>query len=173
MTQTSPVLPQAPEACARLWEFIKEIDVAMLTTVTEDGSLHSRPMATQQIDADHGELWFFTSIDSPKIADIYHERQVGLSYVSLVNQCYVSVSGRAFVVRDREKANELWTSAVKTWFPLGVNDPHLALLRVEVDTAQYWDTPASKMVHLVDFAKRTLTGRTSLNTSENVKVNLR
>ncbi len=171
LTSSHPL--RGPEGYTKLWELIKEIDVAMMTTVAEDGALHSRPMATQQIDVDHAELWFFTSIDSPKIADIYHDREIGLSYAAPDDQRYVSVSGRAFVVRDREKANDLWTPDAKIWFPLGVNDPHLALLRIEVDSAQFWDSSASAVVKLVGLAKRKLTGHRPVSLGENVKVNLR
>jgi general stress protein 26 len=172
-TLTSSAPSRGPESYAKLWELIKDIDIAMMTTVAESGELHSRPMATQQIDVDHAELWFFTSIDSPKVAEIYHDREIGLSYASQARQRYVSVSGRAFVVRDYEKANELWTPTAKVWFPLGVNDPHLALLRVEVDSAQFWDSPANKVVQLAGFAKLKLTGQTPVSATENVKVHVR
>jgi general stress protein 26 len=157
----------------RLWQLIKDIDIAMLTTVAESGCLHSRPMATQQIDAERAELWFFSSIDSPKVAEIYHEREVGLSYASPDAHRYVSVSGRAFVVRDLVKANELWTTAAKTWFPQGVNDPHLALLRIEVDSAQYWDSPTSKVVHLGGLVELRLMGHAQENLGEGMKINVR
>lgn len=162
-----------PEGYPKLCELIKDIDFAMLTTVVEDGALHSRPMATQQIDADRAELWFFTAIDSPKVAEIYHERQVGVSYASPAKQSYVSVAGRAYVVRDTEKAQELWTPAAKIWFPQGVNDPHLALLRVVMESAQFWDSSSSKVVQLFGLAKLMLTGNPPKNTGENVKVTLR
>jgi len=69
------------------------------------------------------------------------------------------VSGRASVVRDRGKAEELWSPAMKAWFPDGLDDPDLALLRVQVEDAEYWDTPSSKMVHVVGFVKAVATGQ--------------
>ncbi len=145
----------------------------MLTTLAEGGAFHSRPMATQQIDADHAELWFFVSIDSHTVVEIYHDREVGLSYASPENHRYISVSGRAFVVRDLAKANELWTPSAKVWFPQGVNDPHLALLRIEVDSAQYWDSPASKVVHLGGLVELRLPRRVPENLGEGMKINVR
>ncbi|CAM3136637.1 pyridoxamine 5'-phosphate oxidase family protein [Rariglobus hedericola] len=162
-----------PEGYPRLCELIKDIDFTMFTTVAEDGSLHSRPMATMQLDADRAELWFFTSIDSPKVAEIYHERTVGLSYASPGKNNYVSVSGRAYIVRDTDKVTELWTPAAKIWFPQGVNDPHLVLLRVVIESAQFWDSPSSMVVQLWGLAKMALTGHAPENLGENVKVNVR
>lgn len=175
MTQlvSSHSSPQRPEGYDHLCEMIKDINFAMLTTISEDGSLHSRPMATQQVDADRAELWFLTSIDSPKVEEIYHEKSVGLSYASPAKNNYVSVAGRAYVLRDKTKAAELWTPFAKVWFPQGVDDPNLALLRVVIESAQYWDSPSSKVVQLWGLAKVMLTGNPPKNTGDNVKVNVR
>ena len=105
-----------------------------------------------------GDVWFFTSDESGKISEIAHNKQVGLSYSNPDKQSYVSLSGVGTIVRDRAKAEELWTPILKAWFPQGLNDPHLALLRVEVHAAEYWDAPSSKMVNLFHMAKSALTG---------------
>ena len=162
--------PTRAEASARLHELIDAINFAMLTTVTPGGVLRSRPMATQQFDAKTGSIWFLTSSDSPKVDEIADEQQVGLSYAEPSNQRYVSVSGRARVIRDKAKAAELWTPAAKIWFPDGVDDPRLVLLCIEVEAAEYWDSPSSKMVKLFGLAKLAVTGTPPDNLGENVKV---
>ena len=124
----------------KLVELIKDIRMAMLTTVEDDGSLHSRPMATQDKPED-GVLWFFTYDDTPKTDEIRQDRRVNLSYAKPDKQRYVSVSGTATIVRDRAKMKELWNPIYKTWFPEGLDDPKVVLLRVDVDQAQYWDGP--------------------------------
>jgi general stress protein 26 len=146
------------EAVAKLSELIKDIRIAMLTTQAPDGSLRGRPMATQDAPFD-GELWFFTGAGSPKVDEIEEEHHVHLSYASPEDNRYVSVSGRASVVRDRNKAEELWSPAMKAWFPDGLDDPDLALLRVQVEGAEYWDSPSSTMVHVVGFVKAVTTGQ--------------
>jgi general stress protein 26 len=129
-------------------------------------------MGTQKIDLIEGALWFFTSSESSKTDEILHQRQVNLAYASIEKQCYVSVSGRAHIVRDRAKTRELWKPAVKIWFPHGVEDPTLVLLRVDVVAAEYWDSPSSKMVQLYGMAKLALTGKTSKTLGENVHVDM-
>jgi general stress protein 26 len=37
---------------------IKDVRIAMMTTAEADGTMHSRPMATQEKEFD-GDLWFF------------------------------------------------------------------------------------------------------------------
>jgi general stress protein 26 len=136
---------------------IHDIRFAMLTTVGSDGSLHSRPMATLGKEFD-GDLWFFTDDSSGKVDEIQQERHVCVSYAEPEDQKYVSVSGVAQLVQDRQRAKELWTPAANAWLPQGVDDPRLALLRVRVQAIEYWDTPGGKMVQLYGMAKAALTG---------------
>lgn len=138
-----------------LWDKIRDVRVAMLTTVEEDGSLRSRPMYTQQAEFG-GELWFFTADDSGKVEEIAREHQVNLSYVDPDDSRYVSVSGVAELVKDRAKIEELWSPMLKAWFKGGQDDPTLALLRVRVSRAEYWDDTSSKMTQLVGMVKAAL-----------------
>jgi general stress protein 26 len=131
----------------KLATMIRGIKIAMLTTVSPDGRLRSRPMATQEAEYD-GTLWFFTQASSDKIGEILQFPQVNASYVSAGDHRYVSLSGRATLVQDAEKAKELWTPAHRAWFPLGLDDPELALLRVDVERAEYWDMLSAAMVEL-------------------------
>jgi general stress protein 26 len=155
---------------AHLGELIHGIQVTMMTTVEEDGSLRSRPMWTHDRDFD-GELWFFTREHSPKVDEVERDHHVSLSYSDPTRDRYVSVSGLARLVRDKEKARELWNPTLKAWFPQGLDDPELALLCVKVNKAEYWDTPNSRMVQLVGFVKGALTGE-PYRPSGNEKVNL-
>jgi general stress protein 26 len=149
----------ATQARAKLWAMIKDIKFAMLVTEQEDGTLRSRPMATQQADFD-GDLWFFTAMDAPKVAEVRHHSKVNLSYAEPEDQKYVSVSGTCEVVRDAAKMKELWNPVYKAWFPQGLDDPKLTLLKVTVTNAEYWDAPAGKMVYLIGTAKAALKGET-------------
>lgn len=146
-----------PNDIHKLATLIKDIQFAMLTTVEPDGSLRSRPMATQKTPFD-GTLWFFTEINSGKVGEIEGERHVNLSYADTDNQKYVSITGVATIVQDRAKAEQLWHPLLKAWFPKGVEDPSLALLKVVVHEAEYWDSPHGAVVRLVGFVKALTTG---------------
>jgi general stress protein 26 len=167
--------PASGNDIQKLAELIKDIKFAMLTTVEPDGSLRSRPMATQTGPFD-GTLWFFTAINSGKVSEIQRDHQVNVSYADPDDQKYVSVSGIANVVQDRAKAAELWSPAYKAWFPEGLEDPSLALLKIEVTQAEYWDTPHSAVVRMAGFVKALATGQKyepgenrRLDVSENAK----
>ena len=121
-------------------ERLKTFDVAMLTTInTRDGSLHSRPMMTSNADFD-GTLWFFSKFSSAKVDEIRSGSQVNLSYTAPAAGRYISVSGAAYVVPDRMKMEELWDESFRAWFPQGIDEPDLVLLRVDVMGADVWDT---------------------------------
>ena len=155
----------------KLAKLIKGIKFAMLTTAMPDGTLRSRPMATQQVEFS-GELWFFTQYNSGKVDEIRNDQHVNVSYADPSDNRYVSVSGRAMIVRDRKKSEELWTELHRAWFPKGLDDPNLALLRVDVHDAEYWDSPSSKVVQLAGFVKAMVTGKPANDLTENRKLHM-
>jgi general stress protein 26 len=146
-----------PEACAKLTDLLRDVSVAMLTTTAEDGSLRSRPMGIPQYEFE-GELWFFTAVDAPKAGELTEDERVNVSLAEPKHERYVSISGRARVVRDPAKAKELWSPLLKAWFPGGLDDPRIALLRIAVDQAEYWDAKGSKMPVFASFVKAAVTG---------------
>jgi general stress protein 26 len=140
-----------------LREKIEKIDFAMLTTLEDDGDFHSRPMSTQKMDND-GTLWFFTYDDSTKVDEIQRDKRVSLTYTDKSSETYVAAAGKAELVKDRAKINELWQDVLKAWFPKGKEDPRIALLKVTLHQAEYWDRPGGKMVKLFQVAKAIITG---------------
>jgi general stress protein 26 len=140
-----------------LREKIEKIDFAMLTTLEDDGDFHSRPMSTQKMDND-GTLWFFTYDDSTKVDEIQRDKRVSLTYTDKSSETYIAAAGKAELVKDRAKIDELWQDVLKAWFPKGKEDPRIALLKVTLHQAEYWDRPGGKMVKLFQVAKAIITG---------------
>jgi general stress protein 26 len=158
------------DAIEKLGDMIKDIRTAMLITEDEDGSLRARPMATQEFEFD-GDLWFFTEEHSGKVDEVERDRNVCVTYVDAGKERYVSVSGNASLVRDRAKMEELWNPMLKAWFKGGLEDPELALIKVRVQKAEFWDGPGSKVVELFSIAKAALTG-SEYDAGEHAKVDL-
>jgi general stress protein 26 len=90
------------ESRQKVWELIKDIKVAMLVTMDNEGHHFARPMVAQEPD-EHDDLWFFSSLDSPKIEEIKANPEVLLSYADPGGNAYISISGEAAVVQDRAK----------------------------------------------------------------------
>ena len=149
------------EDFARLRELIEDIRIAMMTTVDADGTLRSRPLQTLRF-AEDGALWFFTSASSPKVQEArdggWH---INLSYANLGKYDFVSISGKGELVRDRKLMEAMWSKWVEVFFPKGLDDPDLALLRVDIVKAEYWDAPGSALGRALAAAKALMSGDTS------------
>ncbi len=159
------------ERMSKLRELIQDISIASLVTMDHDGVMRARPMATQELD-ENSELWFFTNDYSGKVDNVLAHPQVCVSYADPGKNSYVSVSGTAELVRDKAKVCELWNPMLRAWFPKGMDDPDIALLRVDVVTAQYWDAANSKLVQLFGMLKAMATGQRAEG-GENEKVDVR
>jgi general stress protein 26 len=146
----------ADQAREKVRELVKDTRIAMLTTVDATGRLVSRPMGVQEVEFD-GDLWFFADESSAKVSEIVHDAQVNVSFSSASS--WLSVSGRASLVRDRDRIRELWNPVAGAWFPDGPDTPSVVLVRVEADSAEYWDTPGGRLATAISLAKAKLTGR--------------
>lgn len=125
---------------AKLKMLIESIRIGLLTTVNLDGSLHTRPVETLRCDSD-GILWFFTDHQSPKAQELSHDMRVSVGYADPSKKIYVAVTGRARILRDRTLAAQLWTLGQRAWYPHGLDDERLSILRVTPERAEYWETP--------------------------------
>ena len=148
---------QRNQSIEKLGDLINEIDFCMLTTM-DDGHLRSRPMSTQKFEFD-GDLWFFTSDQTHKIEEIERDNRVNVSYAQPDEDRFVSVSGTAEMVKDRAKMEELWNPILKAWFPKGLEDPNLCLLKLLVEKAEYWESPSGALVQMAGFVKAIVTGK--------------
>jgi general stress protein 26 len=137
-------------AVEALIQLVREMPVAMLTTMVADRSLTSRPMVNINSKFD-GDLWFFTHEDDPKVSEILGNPQVNVSFAEPSNGRFVSIAGAAQLVRDPKRAEMLWTDECARWFPDGLNDPRLALLRVNVNRAEFWDAKLNAMRAVTGF----------------------
>jgi len=146
---------QKTEGLEKLRTLLKGARICMLTTQDEHSNLRSRPMAMQEMETD-GDLWFFTGRHTPKVDEITSDHRVNISVIH--GNSYISISGTGSVVKDKEKAAELWNPAYKAWFPKGLEDPELVLLKVSMDMAEYWDNPGGMVTTVIAYAKSLATG---------------
>ncbi len=98
--------------------------------------------------------------------------KVNASFADVDAQQYASLTGRAEVVRDRAKIEELWKPQLRAWFPKGVETPDIALLKVTVERAEYWDSSQSIVAHAVSIVTSLFTGEQA-ELGENEKLELK
>jgi general stress protein 26 len=145
------------EGLKKIGSLIEDIPIAMLVTTGVDGSFDSRPMATHIKDFD-GTVWFLTPNESGKVHEIKNDSHATLVFSDAANAKYVSAKGRAYINQDRAKIHELWNPMYKAWFPSGENDPNIAVLRLDITEADYWEASSSKIVRGIKYLAAAATG---------------
>ena len=168
---TDPVDDTQDAGRRRVAELVGQARSAMLTTMTAEGRHVSRPMALQEMEPDGG-LWFFAYDDSAKVQQIREHPEVNVSFTDDENSSWTSIAGRAEVVHDRARAEELYSPVLKVWFPDGLDTPGITLIRVDADTAEYWDSPSSTVKKLVGAARAAATGNPDAFPTEDRTVRL-
>ena len=134
-------------------EIMEETRIAVLTYVSIEGALVSTPMGMQDFE-DPATTWFITERSSDKVRAIEADPRVNVSYSSKAG--WVSLSGTAHVSDDRAKLQELWDASAGAFMSGGPEDPDNVLLRIEGDTAEYWENPG-KVAAAVQMAKGLVT----------------
>ena len=140
----------------KLKSLLKGVRICMMTTRDAHDNLRSRPMVLQETEID-GDLWFFTARHSGKVNEIGGDSRVNIAVID--GHTYISISGNASLVDDRKKAAELWSPAVKAWFPKGLEDPEVFLIKVTIEQAEYWDNPGGMVTTLIAYVESLATGR--------------
>ncbi|MGY4515879.1 pyridoxamine 5'-phosphate oxidase family protein [Lysobacter sp. HA18] len=163
--------PDRDENIQKLREMAKGLHVAMLTTQGEDGRLFSRPLGVAEIEFD-GDLWFATGADSEKVREIQANPQVNVAFAAKDNGTYISICGTAIATRDRAEIERHWQPYMSAYFKDGKDDPNLCLIRVEAESAEYWDGPgtmAGKALHFLLTAVTNDPGRLTDNQRMNLQ----
>jgi general stress protein 26 len=151
--------PAARGSLIELKQLLKEFDTALLTSVTPEGLIRSRPMAVQDSDEVLDcDLWFVTSSDSTKVGEIVQDRQVGVGAYRARDKSWLSISAWASFERDEELIRRLFKPAWKAWFPSGADDPTIVLLKLQVERAEYWEPAGGRARVLYERVKARLRG---------------
>ncbi len=103
--------------------------------------------------------------------EIGRDNRVSVAFSEPKSQTYVAISGTGRLLRDRAKAEKIWSAFAKIWFPKGLDDPDLAVLSVTVEKAEYWDAPSGAIVLVYGLVTQATTGHPP-KVGENKKLSL-
>src|SRR5947209_1044365 len=143
---------QRPEI-KRVWEIIEKVGICMLTTRFMLG-LRARPLEARP-DRQAGLIWFITDLRSDKDHEIDAEHEVGLVFIDKDAKAYLSITARAEMRRDPQRAAAIWRSSDELWWQ-GPDDPNVGVICVRPLVAELWDGPASRIATAFEFAKAKL-----------------
>jgi general stress protein 26 len=141
----------------RIWQTINKIGICMLATRTSRGDFRARPVEARP-DRANECLYFLTDARSAKEQEIQFDPHVGLVFIDPSAKAYVSLTARATIFADAEKAKELWTETDSLWWE-GPDDPNLVIIQADLVLGEIWDGPALKAVELFEFLKARITGQ--------------
>jgi len=147
----------AQDAVDKLKELIKSESICFFCTNLSQQPISTRPMSTQKVD-DEGNIWFMSSIKSNKNHEIQQNKEVQLFYSNTSNFEFLSLLGNATTITDREKIHEMWTPFAKAWFKDGKDDVDISLIKIEPQSAYYWDTKNNKMISMILMLASMVTG---------------
>src|SRR5689334_2526286 len=145
-------------ALNKIRELLKNFPIAFMVTVN-NGNLTARPIGIVGGDQEFtGTLWFITDKRSRKVEAIDEGALTTLLFQNDKEGCYLHLTGRAAVVDDRQRLEQLYTTLQRTWFPKGLDDPDITLVRFDAEDANYWDSHDSYVRLAAAFVKSVVTG---------------
>lgn len=147
----------ANEEVRKVIEIVNNVRIGMVTTQSQ-GRLVSRPLTVIEAKED-GDLWFFSTAESAIVREFEAQDLVNVSFSG--NKEWVSISGRASVVRDSAKKKELWNPVVETFAAEGPESPDTVLLRIDSESAEYWENPGGAASVVAGWVKQKLTGQSA------------
>jgi general stress protein 26 len=117
---------------------MREIDFTMLMTHTEGANIAGRPMSNNgEVEYD-GSSYYFTWDESRMVADIEQNDKVALAFQGK-DAFFVSVEGKATLIRDTAQMKEHWSPDLDQWFDKGLETPGLVMIEVNATRVHYWD----------------------------------
>jgi general stress protein 26 len=140
-----------------IYALLKDFDTAMLVTHGSEMPFNVRPMAIAQVEL-NCDVWFFTGRSSAKAREIQNDQEVLIVCQDGMSR-YIALHASAKLIFDPNKSAELWRESYRSWFPAGVDDPDLVLIRAQARHAEYWDNQGFKSVrYLFEAAKAYVRG---------------
>ena len=116
------------------------IDIAILSTHTENGEIANRPMSNNGDVSYDGTSYYYEQAHA--VTHIQRNPKVALGFSSeggiFSDGIYVAVEGTAELIRDKAAFQQHWTSDLDNWFENGVNTPGIVLIKVKASRATFW-----------------------------------
>ena len=146
----------------RFQDVLEAFSTGMFVTQTSEGPV-ARPMRIAEV-TDECEVWMVTDSESEKIDEIESNPIVALTLQGTSQ--YLSLTGRATVIADQAKVEELWSEPWKLWFSQGKSDPTIRLIRIDPTAGEYWDMTGSKKLQYLFEAGKAYFSGTEIDSSD-------
>ena len=120
------------------------IDIAILSTHTENGEIANRPMSNNGDVSYDGTSYYLTYEQARAVSDITADPKVALGFSApggwfSGSGLYVAVEGNAELIRDKAAFEKHWTPDLDKWFEKGIDTPGIVLIKVKARRITYWE----------------------------------
>ena len=124
------------EIKTKFWKALKS-DRTMFLGLAEGDDGHARPMTAQTETDEGGPIWFFTSVDNALYNQINAGARAMAHFASKGHDVWATIHGDLSTTQDRAVIDRLWNPFVAAWYD-GKDDPKIALIRLDAETAEVW-----------------------------------
>ena len=125
----------------RVQEIVLRSQHAMLILRTAAGELRGRP-ANVVHHEDDPTLWLIARCDAATSAAVARDPAVDVTFQR--GDAFVSISGKAEIIRDRVLLRLLWQDGWRPSFADGPDDADLVLLQITPTKSDLWDLSARR-----------------------------
>jgi general stress protein 26 len=136
---------EAPEVELKklFWQELTDSPFVMLGLQDVEDS-RTRPM-TAQIDVpedgdkdDGGPIYFFASRTEHLVTAMGQSHRAVATYAAKGHKLFAHIHGTLALSDDRAVIDRLWNPIIASWYKDGKDDPDLALIRFDADSANIW-----------------------------------
>jgi general stress protein 26 len=132
-------MPNQAEIAARLWTALKKDRTIMLGLEGAAGA-DIQPMTAlvEEGKEESGPLWIFSALDTDLVRSLGESARAVATFASKGHDLFAGIHGTLTLDNDRRTIDRLWNPYVAAWFEGGKDDPRLALLRFDPESAKIW-----------------------------------
>jgi general stress protein 26 len=136
---------EAPEVELKklFWQELTDSPFVMLGLQDVEDS-RTRPM-TAQIDVpedgdkdDGGPIYFFASRTEHLVTAMGQSHRAVATYAAKGHKLFAHIHGTLHLSNDRAVIDRLWNPIIASWYKDGKDEPDLALIRFDADSANIW-----------------------------------
>lgn len=144
------------ESRERLKDMVDDITFAIMVTGLDKRPINAIPMSSKKVDKG-GNIWFLSKSSSEHNKNLEKDSDVHLLYSKPSDMEFLSVYGKAEIIKDRAILEELYNPKTDNWFE-GPDDPSLTAIKVSPAEAYYWDSKSNKYITLLKMGVGAITG---------------
>ncbi len=124
------------EIVEKFWKALKS-DRTFMLGLAGTALTHARPMTANFDGDERSTIWIFTATDTELAKSIGARHEATGCFAAKGHDLFATMHGVLYPDGDRAVIDRLWNPFIAAWFK-GKDDPRLALLRFEPETAEIW-----------------------------------